>query len=209
MSDIVVILLHGFNVSDPRRTVGKLRKYFEAKACLVESHPYGYWPWPWQMTKHNPNIARDVAGRVRYWRGKGYRVFIACHSNGAVITRLASMIHKAEITRVLAIHPALRKHLLVSNTSERVLVVHNDGDKAVTAGGFLGRIGRRLVPDSWRFRPWGSMGRVGYTGKNNTHMMIDSADKTHSVTCWGHGEEFEAGKAEYWLPYLVDRLLED
>lgn len=205
----VVILIHGYNVSDPRRSVGKLRKPFEDLGCLVENYTYGYWPFPWQITKRNPKCAKQVAERVKHWKGKGYRVFVACHSNGAAITRIATMVHRAWIDRVLAIHPALRTNLLVSNTSDRVLVVHNSGDKAVAAGGILGWFSSKLIPDTWTFRPWGKMGQDGYSGKNESHRNVNSGDMSHPVRCRGHSDEFKSGKADYWLPLLANMLVED
>ncbi len=207
MKPTVVILLHGYKVIDLRNSIGKMRPYFEELGCLVEVHPYGYWPFPWQITKINPQVAVEVAERVRYWKQKNYQVCIACHSNGAAITRSVCLVHGVQIDRILAIHPALRKTMEISETAEKVIVVHNHGDKAVVAGKLLGWVSRWLIPDSWVFRPWGTMGMHGYVGKVSGYLNIDSGSDSYHVPCWGHSDEFQKGKSEYWLPLLANELL--
>lgn len=205
----VVILVHGYNVSQPANTVGKFREVFEEMGCLVENFTYGYWPFPWQLTRRNPKFAREIAERVRYWKRKGYRVYLAVHSNGAAIARLACTIHRAPIDRILAIHPALHRQVPVCEAVERVIVVHNGGDTAVVAGRLLGRVAKYLVPKTWVFRPWGKMGRDGYVGVMQNHINVDSHSDIYpeAVRCWGHSDEFKAPASHYWLPYLGDLLI--
>lgn len=207
MIETVVILLHGYKVLDVRRSVNRLRPYLEALGCLVEVHPYGYWPFPWQITKVNPQVALEVAERVRYWNEKGYRVCIACHSNGGAIARSVCLVHQVPVDRILAIHPALRKDLHISETAEKVIVVHNKGDRAVVAGKVLGWISRWLIPNSWVFRPWGDMGQDGYQGPLENHGNIDSGSDRYPITCHGHSQEFRKGRAEFWLRHLSQVLI--
>jgi hypothetical protein len=204
----VVILIHGYNVTDMSSSVGKFRPVFEEMGCMVEYFPYGYWPWPWQITKRNPKFAKEVTERARRWKDKGYRVVIACHSNGATITWLACHTRAAPIDRILAVHPALHKNKPISTKAEKVIVVHNQGDKAVVAGGVLGWISRHLVPKSWTFRPWGQMGQDGYTGTAENHINIDSGNAEQwAMPCSGHGQEFHEGYDAYWLPLLANEIL--
>ena len=209
MSNIVVILIHGYNVSDPRNTVGKFRREVEKFGHTAELYSYGYWPFPWQITKRNPKFAREIAGRIRYWKGKGYRVYLIAHSNGNTIARICEKVHKQYADRILAIHPALRKTMEISEFAEKVYVVHNKGDKAVVAGKVLGWFTKVLSMDSWRFRPWGDMGQDGYNGGRVNHFNIDTGSNKlpPMLRCHGHSEEFHENVAHYWLPYLTDKLL--
>lgn len=210
MAKTVVILIHGYNVTDLRKSVGKFRPYFEDRDCLVETYAYGYWPFPWQITKRNPKFAKEVTERAWYWHHKGYRVVVACHSNGAVITWLACSVRAAPIDRILAVHPAMHKNKPISRYAEKVLVVHNQGDRAVVAGGVLGWFSKHIAPKSWTFRPWGQMGQDGYTGSSPNHENIDSGDSSKwEITCSGHGQEFEEGFEAYWLPLLAEMILAD
>jgi pimeloyl-ACP methyl ester carboxylesterase len=203
----VVILIHGYNVSDLRQSVGKFRPYFEAEGCLVETYAYGYWPFPWQITKRNPKFAREVAARVSYWKNKGRAVILVLHSNGGTIARLACLVHGARADRILAIHPALHSEMEISHIAGKVIVVHNKGDVAVVAGKVLGFFSRWIFPKSWVFRPWGDMGQDGYKGLSETHFNIDSGDESHPIRCHGHSQEFEEGYEAYWLPLLVNKIL--
>ena len=204
----VVILIHGYNVSNPGKTVGKLRDPFEKLGCIVENHTYGYLPLPIQITRRNPRIARQVAGRCKYWKGKGYEVSLAVHSNGAAIARIAREIHSAPIDRILAIHPALRTTLTPAKGAKRTIVVFNGGDTAVVAGGWLGKISKWIMPKSWDTRPWGKMGQTGYNGTAGNVRNINTGETAlKEKRCWGHSDEFEKGKHEYWLPFLAYDLI--
>ena len=210
MKPVVVILVHGFSVMDPRTTVGRFRKYFESMSCMVETFTYGYVPFTWQITKRNPKIAEEFAGRVAYWKGKGYRVYVAAHSNGCVITRLACETRGSEIDRLLAMHPALRPDLHPASSADRVLVVHNQGDNAVVAGGWLGRLSRWIFPESWTVRPWGQQGQDGYSEYSRTVRNINTGNKLmYDPIAWGHSDEFSANKEAYFLPMLAHMLVED
>ena len=205
----VAILVHGFNVTAPAWTVGKFRKPFEALGCLVEEFNYGYWPYPWQLTKRNPKFAKQLAERCRYWKSQNYRVVVVGHSNGAAIVRLACTIHSARMDRVLAVQPALRQESSVCDQVDRVLVVHNDGDRTVVLGRLLGRITKLVRMDSWRFRPWGKMGRYGYVGTRQNHINIDTDSDIYpeEVRARGHSTLFKENLASYWLPYLADLVV--
>lgn len=209
MSNVVVILIHGYNVVDPRRTVGKFRPYFEQLGCIVENYTYGYWPLPIQITRRNPKFAREVADRCRYWKEKGYWVVLAVHSNGAAIARIAREVHKAPIDRLLAVHPALKRDIHPCPHAKKVIVVHNQGDLAVVAGGWLGSVAKFVFPRSWeKARPWGQMGQDGYRGSAANVRNVDSGSRKYEIRCWGHSDEFKAGKVEYWLPLLAHMILE-
>lgn len=199
----VAILLHGYNVMDPRRTVGKFRKHFERRGYLVESYNYGYKPFPIQILKHNPAIAEDVAARCRYWKGKGYEVTLVGHSNGACIIHLADQDYDAPIDKVLAVNPALETEIAVSKKARAVIVVHNRRDTAVMAGGVLTALTRLVLPKKWTARPWGPMGKHGYRGELKTHHNINSGDPIHNPQALGHSGVFGVTKAHAWMPKLA------
>lgn len=206
--NIIIILVHGFNVANPEFTINKFRQYFESLGCMVEAFTYGYVPFTWQITRSNPKIAKRLAGRCEYWADQGYKVIITNHSNGATITRIATEIHGAPIWRVLSIHPALTKTLHPCETADKVIVVHNEGDSAVVAGKWLSAIVRRLTPNRYRARPWGEMGKVGYKGDAPNVQNIDTGDATiFEPTAHGHSDEFSKSKANYFLHQLAALIL--
>lgn len=186
----VVILIHGYNVSQPNQTVGRARPILEEySGVIVENYTYGYWPLPIQVSRRNVRFAKEVADRVNRWKNLGYKVFVLCHSNGAVITHLARNKFGAEIDRVLAVHPALKRHIHPCPKAEKVIVVHNQGDLAVVAGGWLGKITSKIMPSWESARPWGQMGQDGYRG---SHANVENVDTGHcSPRCWGHSDEFQ------------------
>ncbi|MEQ8409113.1 MAG: hypothetical protein RKH07_12640 [Gammaproteobacteria bacterium] len=204
----VAILIHGYNVSDPRQTVGKIRPYLEDLGVLVENYTYGYWPLPIQVSRRNDQFAAEVAERCQYWKSKGFTVYLVGHSNGCVIARTACLTYGAPVDRILAIHPALKRHLSICGLAERIIVVHNQGDLAVVAGGLLGRLTALFMPKWESARPWGEMGQDGYQGPSSNHINIDSASRDYSVKCWGHSDEFSEKKKQYWLTILTKALTE-
>ena len=207
--DIAVILIHGYNVSDPRQTVGKFRQHFEALGCQVEMYSYGYWPLPIQVSRRNPKFASEVAKRVFFHHTNGREVYLVAHSNGCVITHLMANKYSWPVEKMLAIHPALRETLHPCRVAKKTLVVHNDGDKAVTAGKLLGWLGKIFIPKTWKFRPWGEMGRIGYMGFNNDITNIDTnSKKDFNPTAWGHSDEFSKGKSDYFMSRLAQMLIE-
>lgn len=167
----VAILIHGYNVADPGKTVGKLRPEFEALGVLVEVHNYGYWPFTWQVTRRNPKEAEEVAKRCRYWKLKGYEVIVVGHSNGVAVIYLATKDHNAPVDVCVAINPALDVHLNPAPKAKSVQVWHNQGDRPVKWAVWLRKIFKGVEA-----RPWGAMGAYGYQGKDQNVINFNAGE---------------------------------
>jgi len=190
----IVILVHGYNVSNLELTVGKLRKPFEELGYMVENLRYGYLPHTWQVTKKNPSIARKLASRVTHWQRRGYLVDVVGHSNGCAIGRIATTDNMMNVNTFVAINPALKKDLNPSSTAELVQVWHNEGDSAVVLGKWL----RWLTGWARKARPWGEQGNEGYTGKDKNVVNFDCG-KDFTVKADGHSAVFHKPASEFYL----------
>jgi hypothetical protein len=198
MTDTVVLLVHGFNVSRPLRSIAQLRSHFEALGCLVEGFNYGDLGL-FAVRKNNHRLASKLAERCRYWKEKNKRVIICGHSNGSAITRIACKYYGAEPEVVEAINPALWRVLNPAPTAKVCHVWFNKGDTV----GFLAKVIRWLTPLKFvNDRPWGEMGRVGFVGPDSNvfnlkvghHFLIDVR---------GHSGIFKKPESEYFLPLIA------
>lgn len=175
----VALLIHGYNVSNPELTVGRLRGPFEDLGYLVETLNYGYWPLPLQISRINPSVADRLHTRVTLWQSRGHAVDVVGHSNGCAIIRLAFERHGTSPRTVVAVNPALHDSTHPCPSAEAVQVWHNRGDGAVVSGKWLSRIAG-LVPffgsAITASRPWGDMGRDGYLGDSSTVRNFDSGE---------------------------------
>lgn len=205
MKMIVAILVHGWNVVNPENGINKFRPHFEQHGCMVETFTYGFVPLTWQLIKRNPALAKRLAGRCKHWADLGYTVIICCHSNGAAITRLACVVHGADVRRVVAMHPALDPELDIAPGAELVLVAHNQGDHAVVVGSMLQKLFSWLAPKRYQARPWGQMGQDGYQGQSPNVMNFDTGSKAGGwkILASGHSDEFSDKKQNYFLGFFT------
>jgi pimeloyl-ACP methyl ester carboxylesterase len=199
-----VILIHGYNVVNPQRTVGQLRQPFERLGYVVETFTYGYVPHTWQITKRNPSLAKQLAERVRYHRSLGREVDLVGHSNGCTIAHLAGRDHltHGDVRVFTAINPALEIDLHPCSSAQRCHVWHNDGDGAVKASRWL-RLVTWLTPlDEQLARPWGRMGAWGYTG-DATNVINHDTIAEHNPTASGHSAVFEDPQSAYYMQRIA------
>lgn len=189
-----VILGHGWNVSNPMSTVGKLKKPFEKLGYHVEVLNYGYWPHTWQATKFNYSVARRLAKMVNVLQAKGFEVDYVGHSNGVAIGYIANDKFGMCVNTFVAINPALKKNLNPSNNAQLVQVWHNDGDRAVVLGKWL----RWLTGWARKARPWGEMGNEGYTGKDKNVVNFNCSED-FKVKAHGHSAVFQKPASKFFL----------
>ncbi len=196
----VAILVHGYNVSYPERTVGKLRSHFEALGCMVEMFTYGDTNL-FQVRWRNPRLAKKLARRVKHWKDLGYKVILVGHSNGCAIIYLTTTVLGVHSDQVVAINPALKKHYNPDFSAKVVQVWHNSGDKPVVFAKFWSKI----IPDKWfRARPWGEMGNVGYVGSNHNVVNIDTGLKFLPNKALGHSAVFHKPESKFFLPLIAE-----
>jgi len=164
------ISIHGFNVKDPEKTVGKLKKY--VKNLYVFN--YGYLSLLDVLFK-NKSKAKDFA---RFIKGKE-PVTVYAHSNGAAVSVIAARKYNTEIKNLICIGAALNVNAKFPESIQNILVLSTKHDKATRAARFFDSIPfiELLVPDVW-----GNMGGKGYTGKDDrvTNVYLDDTIGGHS-----------------------------
>lgn len=197
------ILVHGFNVSKPERTVGKLEPFFKAQGFDVELFRYGHIGL-WGVRKRNKALARKLAQKVNAAKAKGYTVYVVSHSNGTTITHIASVRYKAQVDVAICINPALKKTLNPCPTAELVHVYHNEKDVPVRLAKWL----RRLTPLSRRARPWGEMGREGYQGDNMRVWNFDTLND-FEIPASGHSGVFKEPEINYYGTLIPQAAVSD
>ena len=193
-----VIPVHGWNVSDWRSTVGRLKRPFEVLGYHVEPLNYGYWPHTWQATKGNVKVARKLAKMVSTLQAKGYEVDVVGHSNGCAIGHIATERFGMCVNTFVAINPALKKNLNPSDNAQLVQVWHNDGDRAVVLGKWL----RWLTGWARKARPWGEMGNEGYTGRDKNVVNFNCSED-FKVKAHGHSAVFEKPVSDFYLKAIA------
>lgn len=209
--DKVAILVHGYNVVNPEKTVGKLRPYFEKEGFIVEMFTYGYVPFTWQITKRNPALANKLYWRIAYWKCvKKADICLVGHSNGcAIINLLGDMLKitykrrldngESIINVAMAINPALKTTKHPCSVSNCTYVYYNAEDKAVVMSKYL----RWLTPWAKKARPWGEMGAVGYKGNDTNIHNIDCMNDFGPLKAKGHSAVFKKPQSQFFLQHIA------
>lgn len=180
-------LLHGFNVTDPMKSVGKLIPYLEQEDIEPKLFRYG-WIFLLGARFGNKRIARMFADVVE----EGDMVI--GHSNGCCIAHMAAHLG-APIERMAYINPALDRDARLAKQVQHLDVWHSPSDKPVRFA--------RVLP----WNAWGDMGAVGYSGKPDTR--ITNFDKEHMQIAHSdsHSDVFTYPKIRYFGPNIVQKLL--
>lgn len=189
--DLIVLLVHGFNVEDPERTIGGLGKHLRDRGHEVHKFCYGHAGFM-DVRFANENIAHALVSQVRSMRrlAGGVEVVPVGHSNGcALIQRAAALQEEPLFTRVVYLSPALNNKAELPPLVTKCTVMHNTGDRVVSLGS--------LIP----FHSWGNMGRVGYRGID---VRYDNVDCSGDVS--GHSDWFKPEKLGYTVG-KVDEVL--
>lgn len=197
----LAILVHGFNVTKPERTIGKLKPHFEQQGYKVVMFRYGHFGL-WDVYKKNEKTALDLACLIDEYTLEGYEVQVVCHSNGAAITHLATAIYNANVSGVVCINAALRRHINPAPDAKFVHVYYNDEDRAVKFGKWL----RWLTPYARRARPWGEMGRHGYSGSDANLTNFDS-ENDFQTSAVGHSGVFKNPEVKFFGPVIAYKAM--
>jgi hypothetical protein len=168
----VAILIHGYEISkDLDRSTDMFKPYLEEKGYLVDFLDYRY-IGKLGLRRDNLRLADELKDLIRGYRVLGHKVCIVGHSNGCTIAHLSSMTAtKLESANFhVYFNPALREDLAPGKHVDACLVYHSIYDVPVKLSKWLSAI----VPQSWfNSRPWGEMGRIGYTGSDNRVHNVD------------------------------------
>ena len=182
----VVIGVHGFNVKDPSKTVGKLK----AKVKDLVVFDYG-WIGLFGALFGNKGIAKDLKRLIDSNAGKKHIVY--SHSNGSAISVKASELG-ADIHTLVCINSALKVKTKFPDSIKRIIVVYTRNDKATKAADFLDRVPllQLIIPNAW-----GAMGAYGYKGDDKRVINCNLTDKLD-----GHSDFFSSDNIDVLVPYL-------
>lgn len=142
------VLIHGYNVSDPMTTVGRLQKRLSNTYLFV----YG-WFGLTSVLLYNERESK----RLKKFLEQNPTSTVYAHSNGCAIAVLAAELG-AKIPKLVCINPALKTNYVFPDTIEHVCVVHTKHDRPTKVARFLDKIPfvQLLVPNAW-----GAMGSDG------------------------------------------------
>lgn len=189
-----VWLIHGFNVSDPRGSIGKLEPVLKnAGFQNVEVFDYG-WVGPLRLQARNSKVVRELEKVVT-----SDDILIG-HSNGCWISLQVTERRKDGPKNLVFVNPALHPYHAFPNHIKSAFVLHSPGDVAVKAGKWWRRTANTM-PWNWRSgssHQWGEMGRVGYLGRSGK--KIENIELPRN---FGHSGFFSD---EAKMIEIVDRL---
>ncbi|MCK4871082.1 MAG: alpha/beta hydrolase [Gammaproteobacteria bacterium] len=201
----LVLLVHGFNVYNPEKSVGKLRTFFEVRGCPTVIINYGHTGLI-ETRRKNPKIAKKIAAVVSAAKKvhPNREVIVVGHSNGCAIMHLATTKYAAAIDTSVYINPALEKHLAPGAAVKRCHVWHSPSDKPVKWGKRLSRI----IPKRWfNARPWGEMGAVGYIGTDK-RMFNFNKQADFLLVSREHSDMFKWSLLPYFGELIANEALD-
>lgn len=196
----IVFLIHGFNVWNPEKSVGKMRTFFEAVGfhCIVVN--YGHTGLMETKLK-NPKIAKQIAAMTASLDPK-VPVYAVGHSNGCAILHMATNEYSARINKLIYINPALKVDSAPGIHVEDLHVWHSPSDKPVKWAKKLHKVPllRHFNP-----KPWGAMGAYGYQGKD-TRVLNFNKQRDFKISSNAHSDVFEWTKLPYFAPLMVSYI---
>jgi alpha-beta hydrolase superfamily lysophospholipase len=189
----IVVLVHGFNVDDPERTVGGLATDLRYRGHEVHKFCYGH-AGLLDVRVANPNLAHALLSQLRsIKRLTGKEIIPVGHSNGCALIHKAAELQQdaAEFlfTRCIYISPALDRKAELPGFISRCDVMFNKGDSAVSVSAWI------------PFHPWGDMGKKGYRGVDTRYNNCDCSDVVNGHSDWFKPEKrgFTVGKVDELL----------
>lgn len=194
----VNILVHGFNVSDPKESIGTLEEF------VPDWYSYNYgWAGLVTVLRHNKDFAKDLKDIIAYHRMHGAdTINVIAHSNGCAVAVEAAR-QGAIIDKLVAISPALKVNLRFPNNIKSVTVFYTPHDLPTRAARFLDWIPfiQLMVPNAW-----GAMGAKG--PKYNIEELGTSyqdirVTKSRQVEVKGHSDWFKPKNLKWFAPLLV------
>ena len=200
----IVLLIHGFNVFNPEKSVGKLRTFFEVRGCPTVMINYGHTGLIETRFK-NPKIAKKIATiTAAIKKADPFRpIILVGHSNGCAIIHIATNDFRAIADNVVYINPALEKHLSPGKYVKKCHVWHSPSDKPVKWARRLSKI----IPKRWfNARPWGEMGAVGYVGQDE-RMLNYNKEYSFLLSSKTHSDVFDWELMPYFGELIVEETL--
>lgn len=161
------ILVHGYNVSDPMTTVGRL----ESRMKNTYLFDYG-WFGLTSVLLYNKREAKRLKGVL----DSNPNSTVYAHSNGCAIAVEAARMG-AKIKRLICINPALKVDTDFPDSIRRIAVIHTKNDVPTKAARFFDKVPfiQLIVPNAW-----GAMGSDGATDPRVRNFDLTPSLKGHS-----------------------------
>lgn len=180
VKDPRIVLVHGFNVSKPDRSIELLVPVVEGFGLEVSGFRYG-WTGLFAVWLDNDNFADALLSTLYALQdsSEGRELIPVGHSNGCAIIDLVARKAAANthlpmpFTRAAYLSPALPRKARAARGMEWIGVYHTRSDAACAVA--------RYLP----FMPWGDMGNVGYLGDaDGIHMNFDGYPVVKKHSDW-------------------------
>lgn len=190
-----VVLVHGFNVRDPRNSIERVRDLFENYGFHTTPFRYG-WTDLLDVRFGSKNLAYALLSMLDFIDNE---VIVIGHSNGCnLINQAAWLMEEALIDspctfrRAVYLSPALNRTTRLCPVLDRADVFHTKSDWAVRLASVL------------PFHRWGSMGAHGYGGSDIRYHNHDA-----SLLVKGHSGWFEPAGLRYLTEHLIVPLAKE
>ena len=195
MTKPVVILVHGFNVKNPLKTVGRLSTYLVSRGYDPVLLDYGHFTLL-DVRYRNDDVAERLRETIQRARMSSSKVFCIGHSNGCAIIHLAlSRFPHIKVDKAIYINPALKKDISIPSNVDSIDVYYSKSDMAVPLSKFL---------PSAKHRPWGTMGRDGYVGQDKRVESFDEEALLNKEI--GHSDIFKCENLVLCGPRIAESL---
>lgn len=181
------IMVHGFNVKDPKKTTGKLVKY------LPNSFMFNYGWRYFSVLWYNKRDAK----KLKYHLDNDIFSNVWAHSNGAAIAVEAAR-QGAYINTLICINPALKVDTKFPDTIEKIIVIHTNHDEATKAAAFFDKIPLigLIIPNAW--------GKMGAKGAKNPDARVININYTDELK--GHSDFFKDENLKSLMPQIKAML---
>lgn len=201
----IALLIHGINVHDPGKSVGKLRTFFEAGGIPSIMVDYIHTGWLGARRK-NKILAKRVADITKaIKKNNGVKIVVISHSNGCAIAHLATKNYGAPINYLIYINPALKRSLAPGDSVEQCDVYHSPSDLPVKASKVLSRVTAAISKKWFDARPWGEMGAYGYDG-DDPRMINHDKENDSLVSSSEHSDLFQFDKLPFFGTIILKNM---
>ena len=186
MGEIMNVLVHGFNTSNPENTVGKLDKYL-TPATIFDYGWFGLLSVIFRNKKEAERLKGILNPNDVVW----------AHSNGAAISVEAAK-QGAIFDTLVCINPALKVDTVFPKTIRRIIVIHTEHDKPTRAAAFFDKVPfvQLIVPNAW--------GKMGAKGAKLLDERVYNMDWSNQLK--GHSDFFDDDNLKSILPVILERL---
>ena len=193
--ETIAVLVHGFNVVDPNRSICGLTESLERIGYTVHKFLYGRAGFM-DIRLSNDNLAWALLSQIHTIQhyAPDKRIIPIGHSNGCALIKKAGQLQDATnpaFSRCIYISPALNTTATLGPQITRCDVMHNVGDEVVKWSSYI------------PMNSWGRMGNIGYNGTDSRYVNHDC-----SQSISGHSDWFRRGNIESYTAQALRSYLD-